>query len=76
LHSTREIDDAWSDSDRDAVFAGILIGAVSRAPTGGWQLLVDGDTVLVAFWVNVAPVADEDITIVEREFECFVLSAF
>jgi hypothetical protein len=71
-----DIEDSRSDSDGDPVLTWTIIYCVSGTFTSCWNAVDDSDAVFVVRWVLMTLVANTDITMKKRKFECFVLSAF
>jgi hypothetical protein len=58
------------------VLARAVKALVCRTFTGRWYRVDDGDTVFVIGRIEVALISNEDITVVQREREGFVLGSF
>jgi hypothetical protein len=58
------------------VLARAFKSLVCRAFAGRWYPVDDGDTVFVIGRIEMALISNEDITIVQREREGFVLGSF
>jgi len=76
LHRSHDLEDAWPDGDRDAVFAGPIVRFVGRTLAGDWNAVLDGDAILVVVGIGMALVADLDVAVEQRECERPVLGAF
>jgi len=76
LHLGGDIQDWWSDRECCSVLTGAVKSLVRRAFTRRWYPVDDGDTVFVIGWIEMALVSNEDITVVQREREGFVLGSF
>jgi hypothetical protein len=58
------------------VLARAVKALVCRTLTALWYPVDDGDTVFVIGRIEVALISNEDITVVQREREGFVLGSF
>jgi len=58
------------------VLARAVKSVISRAFAGRWYPVDDGDTVFVIRRVEMALISNEDVAVVQREREGFVLGSF